>query len=133
MRVTKTIREYIEEQVKAKFNPRIDELRKAINDERQAANDFVKKCMEEYETDLDKLLDQHFPGFKYWGWRSDKKQNILQANTVNLNSHSESADPRQEEIRNLEKRRDDAIKNIIVTLELGGNKKDLEKLLAEIA
>ena len=127
MRVSKAVREYIEKQVKAKYPQTENELlyeqgQQLIN---QAGNEYAKR-LETAKLDLAKQIAE-----EYGITEEIAKINLRWCNpyetcgtTVRTKAETDK-----------EKRRkaiNEKIEDIIVTLELGGTKADLEKMLAEI-
>lgn len=128
MRVSKTVREYIEKQVASKF-PKTEEelnyeqLSNFVNlanqkyDERmlQLKDKVVAELMEEYNFPRQVLCENHRIGYQQFSsWNTQARQDSDNARRVREAAVCEKID------------------DIIVTLELGGTKADLEKMLAEI-
>ena len=133
MRVTKIMREYITETIKNKYQPLVDAIEKkyAGADERvkevkqqtrEELNDVALKLFRERlapfytPEDLDKLLDDCHLVSTPSDWAAPPIQ----------------CKKRAEEMAKARDERDAAIKNILITLELGGTKADLDRLLNEI-
>lgn len=133
MKVTKIVREYITETVNNKYQPLID----AINEKyagcedrvaeikgqtRKELNEMARKVFRERlapfytPEDLDKLLDDRHLVSAPSDWAASPIQ----------------CKERNEETAKVRDERDAAIKNILITLELGGTKADLDRLLNEI-
>lgn len=128
MRVSKTVREYIEEQVASKFPKTEEELSheqlcNLVNlanqeyDKRmlQFKDEVVAELAEKYNLPQDTLSKSSGIGYNQFG-------------TWNTQSSNDSNNAR----RAREKAIQEKIRDIIVELELGGTKADLERLLAEI-
>lgn len=130
MKVTKIVREYIEDSVSKKFQPAIDALKdkyaieEAAKTEeavmasiREAAKDLYREVMANYYTpeDMEKLMD---------GW------SIYRPSSYRI-SYIAEKDYEDEKFA-LTKRMEDTIKNILITLELGGTKADLDRMLSEV-
>lgn len=128
MRVSKTVREYIEKQVASKF-PKTEEelnyeqLSNLVNlanqeyDKRmsQLKDKVVAELMEEYNFPQQVLCKNSSIGYnQFTTWNTQVKQDSDNARRVREKAVQEKID------------------DIIVTLELGGTKADLEKMLAEI-
>ena len=128
MRVSKTVREYIEEQVASRFPKTEEELshEQLCNCVNLANQEYDKRMMKLRDKVVAELVEEYnLPQ------ETVSKSNSIgysQFGTWNTQSHIDSNKARQER----EKAINEKIKNIIVTLELGGTKADLEKMLAEI-
>ena len=128
MRVSKTVREYIEKQVASKFPKTENELNyeqlsNLVNlanqeyDERmlQLKDKVVAELMEKYNFPRQVLCESHRIGYQQFSsWNTQARQDSDNARRVREKAVQEKID------------------DIIVTLELGGTKADLEKMLAEI-
>lgn len=124
MRVSKTVKDYIENQVARRVCKSQQELEyDAIQEKVEKANQEIRKKLEiakqsimaEVTKDFDitpEIAKQKYDYFDTWGCDWKSKQ--------------------QEERRERERKISKTITDIIVTLELGGTKADLEKMLAEI-
>lgn len=123
MRVTKTIKGYIEKRVYAIYQPKIDEIRTEYN----AQYDHFEKILDEF---LDKanqdakntLKESGFGCFRYDG----REENIFYKKNICNDSWLNEI---REKERTIRKERDEKIEEIIVTLELGGTKEELENML----
>ena len=130
MKVTKIVREYIEDSVSKKFQPAIDALKdkyalgEAEQTEeavmtriREAAKDLYREVMAGYYTpeDMESLMDN---------W-SVPRPHSYRVRFMLEKDYDEAKFA-------LTKRRDDTIKNILITLELGGTKADLDRMLTEV-
>lgn len=128
MRVSKVVREYIEKQVANKMPKTENELQlDKVNDIVNKANEEYQKLMEQKGKEIvEQLIKEHnltnefvdkkshysYSPFSTWG--TDVRQ---KAETDRQNRRAET---------------NKKIEDIIVTLELGGTKADLEKMLEEI-
>ena len=127
MRVSKTVREYIEEQVASKFPKTESELYY------EQTKEIVSKASREYEERLEKAKQEIAEQVAHeYGIVEDMA-------TINLRwgSPYETCGTKvrtQAETDGVERRKaiNKKINDIIVALELGGTKADLEKMLAEI-
>ena len=128
MRVSKVVREYIEKQVASKMPKtenelQFDKLEKTINKAnheyhelmKQAKEQVVAKLMQEHNLSNNMVDDRSsysYSPFSTWGTEERQKADIDHQNRrVAINQK---------------------IEDIIVNLELGGTKADLEKMLSEI-
>lgn len=129
MRVSRVVREYIEEKVRKAFAEKstaeieYDELRQKISDFRSTLNDavddFIKMAIMEFRTEFNIPDDIEIKPSDYDRLRTNDWNSAIR--------NEASAMERKREVA-----RDNAIKDIVVTLELGGTKDDLEKMLANI-
>jgi predicted RNA-binding protein len=128
MRVSKTVREYIEKQVASKFAKSENELQyeqdshlvAIANDEyhqlmKQASEEITKQLVAKHNITEDMVEEKSPYSYSPFGtWKTKIKE---------LADKDRRA--RQEEYAK-------KVNDIIVTLELGGTRADLEKMLAEI-
>ena len=127
MRVSKAVREYIEKQVASKFpkteielyQEQQEQVASKMNQEYQdrvekAKAEIVASIAKEYEINESDIAIRHNYGNVFSTFNTPT---AMKANTAKSE--------RQTAIRS-------KIEDIIVTLELGGTKADLEKMLAEI-
>ena len=125
MRVTKIIREYVEKTITAKMpygepTKAFEEAKKLLEEERAAAERDVKAYA---EMRLGNVNDRMPSGFKIY----------LTTSSIVRSSHydaplTKAADAHEREIR---EKRAQAIESILLELELGATKADLERLIAE--
>lgn len=130
MKVTKIVREYIEESVDKKFQPAVDALKekyalgevaeteKAVMERiNRAAKALYTEGMRPYYTaeNMETLMND-------WCIYSPRSYSVRR---IGAKEYEEESDA-------LKRRRDDTIKNILITLELGGTKADLDRMLTEV-
>ena len=131
MRITKVVKEYIEERIIEKVMPKY-ELEK-IEAERQLAvkNKFFEELAEELEAIATERMEKFLAENPFL--KRIKKQNI---STVYYDSVDITDRYLLSSVHNWKKRAKEEIsnktKNIIVALELGGTKEDLERMISEI-
>lgn len=132
MRVTKVIREYITEQVKAKFpiteeEKFYQEFNKTVNKKAEELQEKVKK----YQAELAKQANREL-GIE--DWENDDVLHfcstsyifpVIGYNNPYIQKARKAEQERKEKINK-------TIRDIIITLELGGTKADLDKMLAEV-
>ena len=127
MRVSKTVREYIEEQVASKFPKTEDELQYEQNE--QVANAMNKEYCEELEKAKANIIASLR---EKYGVADDivvarpSYGNVFTTFPTKARDMAVCAKNEREKAINAK------IKDIIVSLELGGTKADLERMLAEI-
>ena len=128
MRVSKVVREYIEKQVNARYPKteneiKADEIKDIISKANQEMLELIEKAKQEISNQIIKKYglteemgkqDNRYHDYRFDYWNSPIE---IKANTDKENRR-----------KAVEKK----IEDIIVTLELGGTKADLEKMLAEI-
>lgn len=128
MRVSKIVREYIEDQVAKKFpsgnTPEYDAARALLNDFENSLKEKVRAIIEEEVTafraihpiaEEAKLCVR--TGYRYVDWSL-----YHTALDTENNKHKQA----------MRERREKALTNILVTLELGGTRADLERMIAEL-
>ena len=127
MRVSKTVREYIEKQVASKFPKTEIELYQEQQEQlaskmNQEYYDRVEKAKAEIITSLAQEYEIHEEEIAI---RSNYGNVFSTFNTPTAMKANTARNERQQAIK-------EKIYEIIVNLELGGTKEDLERLLAEI-
>lgn len=134
MRVSKVVREYIEKRVREKVEPKYEADRLLIQKEQQLINEAINKAEDEAKgafinsiTNFAKatpfiILEKDFAEYVNISYRFNS---IKSANNTGENNPYYWR-------RRMEKEIEEKVANIIVTLELGGSKDDLERLLSEI-
>lgn len=128
MRVSKTVREYIEKQVASKFTKSENEVEydlictiaSSANNEyhqlmKQASEEIIKQLIAKYNI-TEKMVEEKMSySYSPFGtWKTELRELADKDRRI-----------RQEE-------QTKKVSDIIVTLELGGTKADLEKMLSEI-
>lgn len=125
MRVTKIIREYVEKRVKEVYGEETQEekkynqAKKDFDEALNKANEEIRKIIEEkakaipnpYGFNIDITTSTTYSS---WRWGGEQPQ-----------IYKDSEKAKQERL----KKQSDALENIFVTLELGGNKAELEQML----
>lgn len=127
MRVSKAVREYIEKQVKAKYPQTENELRYEQGQQliSKAGSEYAKR-LETAKNDLAKQIAEEYGITEEIAKISVRWSNPYETCGTVVRTKAEI---------DREKRRkaiDEKIEDIVITLELGGTKADLEKMLAEI-
>ena len=134
MRVTKTIKDYVTRTVKEIYNKPTEEEKvlKILKEEIAVAVDeinkefrpIIEKRLEEFN--MAHNLDERTGGLKF------RNALICFSDSYELTHYSEIGKTAKEAKEAREKKIKDAIGHIILTLELGGNKTDLNRMLNEL-
>ena len=137
MKVTKIIREYIEEKIDAKYDPMIKEVEGKYSDE----IDEYKNTLNSVADKLEIYARQEFRKALAKYYTPERLDDLLPTDIHNrrylvnipyaYNTCTKYVTMRDEELATLRAKRDKAIKNVLIGLELGGTKKDLDRLLEE--
>ena len=134
MKVTKIVREFVEEEINKKYPmPEPDKVGMAQLDNdisnvkeriRKEAGEFIFNKMKEAGI----VIDERMVSIKVIDWRYFDKNGVGYYNgTVNALRAA------YEEVSNeVKAKRETALKNILVSLELGGTKKELMEMLANL-
>jgi hypothetical protein len=129
MRVTKTVKEYINKKVAEKYKPLIAEIDLDYKVKKEEVNKKIECAVEEFEKQLKAIVADNndkwtFDVAERWG-----KKNILSWYEV---SDKVAENEYWQQKRRLEDEMHEKVENIIVELELGGTRETLEKMLSEI-
>jgi hypothetical protein len=127
MRVTKTIKEYIEKRVKA-IMPTTSEAEEKWNKERQLVADFRESATKKLERYASELIAEFYEenGFTPSNtWALFPNDWIKVSEKGYLPSKYEADTAKNKRTKEI----NEAIENIIVALELGGTKAELEEML----
>jgi hypothetical protein len=127
MRVSKAVREYIEKQVKAKYPQTENELLYEQGQQliSQAGNEYAKR-LETAKIDLAKQIAEEYGITEEIAKINTRWCNPYETCGTAVRTNAETDKVKRQKAIN------EKIEDIIVTLELGGTKADLEKMLAEI-
>lgn len=128
MRVTSTIKNYIREQVSAKF-PTPKEVTDYNKYNEEKAN-FIKK----YDDRLSKYIKSLEKEMKE---ANTMNYSVSASGSISYGYHTSQKErdlctAKNNAIRKRDMAIDEAVNNIIVTLELGGNRADLDRMISEI-
>ena len=126
MRVTKIIREYVEETVNGIYDPIIRDCSKDYSEKKNEVNEILEKMVDEFNAAAKKVIKEH--GFTIDSWNGKEKHIISYTCNFGDEEFKSVADKRNE-LRD-EKRR--KIQDILVNLELGGTKAELDEMLKNI-
>ena len=134
MKMTKSIREFIEEQVteraESASNVKLTELREAADAARNRWNNALEAARKEFDAKLAKLGAVHGLAYTdYYGNPADPQignfRNIDYSYLPEVKEYNEYK-------AKLNSKRERAIKDIIVSMELGGTKKELMEMIAAL-
>lgn len=132
MKMTKTIREFIEEQVteRAESNAKLIELREAADAASDSWNNAKAAALKEFDAKLVELSAAHgLACVDYYG--KPVKPQITGFQYVD-SRYLPEVKAYDEYRAQLNSKRDRAIKDIIVSMELGGTKKELMEMIAAL-
>ena len=130
MRVTKTVKEYIEKCVREKVYKKYEAEKAEAKRQREEINNFIENLedtMNEYvEKHIKKFVEEH-----PYAERGSRESFITFFNPFNIiDRHMISSVHSWQDRANMEVK--EKVTDIIVTLELGGTKADLDRMLSEI-
>lgn len=128
MRVTKIIREYVEDKVNKVYQPRIDAIRlrqKPIQEEIEAQLTELRKATDKAAA----AIIAEYPDFMFvgGGYYGDMKYIRSYASVEYKNRHI-----RTQEEEGLLNARNNKIQEILVSLEMGASKDDLDEMLKNL-
>lgn len=126
MRVTKIIREYVEETVNEIYDPIIANCSKEYSEKKNEVEEILEKMVDEFNAAAKKVIKEH--GFTIDSWNGEEKHIISYTCNFGKKEYGSIVDKRNE-LRD-EKRR--KIQDILVNLELGGTKAELDEMLKNI-
>lgn len=139
MRVSKEVRNFIGEQVREIFT-KDSELEKKVKEKENKAKEIVEEYNQQIIdilTNMAKELNEELKilGFETYltsHWNSNKTGFDTSVNEFYLDSHSETYKQQREVETQRQEKITKAIQDIIITLELGGNKQDLMNMLEKL-
>ena len=125
MRVTKVIKEFIETKVKEKYADRLKAPTAQYYAEQEIINAKAKTIIRKADADLKAFLRAEYPD---WAAANDGKTLA----TYNSPSNSEMFNRGYQLSEKIRRERDAQINEIILNLELGGGRAELEEMLEKI-
>ena len=126
MRVTKIIKEYVEETVNGIYDPIIENCSKDYSEKKNEVEEILEKMVSEFDTAAKKVIKEHGLTINLWCGREEH----IVYHTCNFGDKEyKSVTDKRNELRD-EKRR--KIQDILVNLELGGTKAELDEMLKNI-
>ena len=129
MKMTKAIREFIEEQVteRAENDAKLNELREAADAARKRWDDVLKEAKKEFNAKLAELGEVY--GLVYQTYSGEVVHPQIYSFQYVESRYLPEVKAYNEYKAQLNNKRDRAIKDIIVSMELGGTKKELMEMI----
>jgi hypothetical protein len=126
MKVSKTVKEYIAKKVREAYAPHLREVDLDYQVKKAEVEAKIKSATEQFKKDI---LDIVKDNCEQWNFEPD----IRYVEYYGIYVHDKIAEQeyRNQKV-NIEDERDAKIEEIIITLELGGTKADLENMLANL-
>ena len=132
MKMTKTIREFIEEQVteRVESNAKLIELREAADTACNRWNNALEAARKEFDAKLAELGATHGLAYTdYYGNPANPQISSFRNADCRYLPEVKAYDEYRAQLNS---KRDRAIKDIIVSMELGGTKKELMEMIAAL-
>lgn len=123
MRVTKIIREYVEKTINGIYNPLIENCAGDYYEKKNEVEKILEKMADEFNAAAKKMIKEN--GFSIDSW--DNKERPIITYTGNFGKKEYA--PILEERRKLRDEKAQKIQDILVNLELGGTKAELDEML----
>lgn len=135
MRVTKLIKDYVEKSVeKAMPNKKeeTDEIQVEYEEMTKDINDYAKKRMTEFLEKHKGNVRGYYSSYNYDETEKTAKYLIQEVHTHTPSIRTKLSDEICEENKRLAEVRRNTVNDILVNLELGGTKADLDRMIAEL-
>lgn len=126
MRVTKLIREYVEETVNGIYEPLIKNCDGDYYEKKKEVEKILEKLADEFDVAAKKIIKEN--GFSIDSW-DDREKTII---TYTCNFGNKEYMPILEKRRKLRDEKKQKVQDILVNLELGGTKAELDEMLRNI-
>ena len=126
MRVTKLIREYVEETINGIYEPLIKNCDGDYYEKKKEVEKILEKLADEFDVAAKKIIKEN--GFSIDSW-DDREKTII---TYTCNFGSKEYMPILEKGRKLRNEKKQKVQEILLTLELGGTKAELDEMLKKI-
>lgn len=126
MRVTKLIREYVEETVNGIYEPLIKNCDGDYYEKKKEVEKILEKLADEFDVAAKKIIKEN--GFSIDSW-DDREKTII---TYTCNFGNKEYMPILEKRRKLRDEKKQKVQDILVNLELGGTKAELDEMLKKI-
>ena len=128
MRVTKLIKEYVESSVKEMYAPKIDACGADYKKKMDEVNKTLAKMTEEFNSTAKEIIKKNGLSINI-RYGTEEESRII---SYTANFGNKEYAPINEKRRKLIVERDEKIKEILLTLELGGTKAELDEMLKNI-
>ena len=129
MRVTKLIREYVEDSVREAYAPKINACDADYRKKTDEVNKILTKMAEEFDTAAKEVIKENGLSVDIEYYRGNKEATIVSYRSSFGNKEYAAV---AKEIDALVGERNEKIKEILLTLELGGTKAELDEMLKKI-
>lgn len=126
MRVTKLIREYVEETINGIYEPLIKNCDGDYYEKKKEVEKILEKLADEFDVAAKKIIKEN--GFSIDSW-DDREKTII---TYTCNFGNKEYMPILEKRRKLRDEKKQKAQEILLTLELGGTKAELDEMLKKI-
>ena len=125
MRVTKAIRDYVEKKVFDEYDKAKNELKREYEERVEKAKEEIKKMLEgDVIENINMVLG-------YYGMEQIKAEDAFYRIYVSVQNREEESELNEKRKKIYDSAKD-KITEILATLELGGTKEDLNKMLSKI-
>lgn len=128
MRVTKLIREYVTKSVNAVYEKKIKAVWGNYKEEEKKIEEALIQMQDEFAIKLEEWAQLNGYRFAHHTTWSGKTDDVMLRCTVMPSDDTAI----KAEANALREERDAKINDILLTLELGGNKADLDRMIAEL-
>lgn len=130
MRVTSIMKDYIREEVTKRIAPKYEEMKKLQEYRRNKLEDFFEKTQEKLNKELHQDIDEFLQDNPiYIDARENNWNNKIYVSCSLITTPTDNISNWQKDMKSEIATK---VKEIVVTLELGGTKKDLDELLKNI-
>lgn len=126
MKVTKIIREYVEETINGIYEPLIKNCDGDYYEKKKEVDEILKKLADEFDVAAKKIIKEN--GFSIDSW-NDREKTII---TYTCNFGNKEYRPILEKRRKLMDEKKQKVQDILVNLELDGTKAELDEMLKKI-
>ena len=133
MRITKTIREFVQQEVSVRLAPKYEEEKREAERQNKAMNNFYEGCANAAEEAFNAYFDEHFSEIAEFAedTRKDSCVNFYVSHTASIRNRIRSDSVHCWHNR-LWSEVGEVTRKIIVELELGGTKAELMEMLDKI-
>lgn len=126
MKISRTVKDYITKKVYEVYAPRLREVDLDYKVKKAEVEAKIKSATEQFRKNI---LDIVKDNCEQWNF----EPNIKYVDYYGIYVHDQIAEQEyRNQKENIERERNEKIEEIIVTLELGGTKADLENMLADL-